>query len=492
MKKKFIEIIAIIGLLVTMIPFGNAQAADSKTSSNDQSLAEIQKKGVLVLGTSPDYAPYEFQTTKNGKSVDVGMDISIAKQIAKDLGVKLKIKNMDFDSLLVALQTGKVDMVMAGMNPTPARRKNVTFSNIYYQGGQDIVINKKDNKIYKNKDSFANKTVGAQTGTMQYNMAKKQISNVKVKGFDKGADLILALQTNKIDGIVMEKPSAEAYVKNNSQLSLVKGGFTLSKDESSSAIAFQKGSNTLAAAVNKSLAKIKKKDLINKEYLKDAGSHMKTNTVDTSMTHYWKYFAKGIGYTLLISVFSVFFGFILGTILAFMRLSRNKLFKAISTAYIEFVRGTPLMVQIMFVYFGIGLIVNIPALTSGIIAVSLNSGAYVAEVIRGGINSVDKGQTEAARSLGLSKNGTMRYVILPQAIKNIWPALGNEFISLIKESSIVSIIGVTDLIYQLKIVQSDTYRGVAPIVVAMVLYFVVTFGLSKVLAYFEGRMKHAN
>lgn len=492
MKKKFIEIIAIIGLLVTMIPFENAQAADSKTSSNDQSLAEIQKKGVLVLGTSPDYAPYEFQTTKNGKSVDVGMDISIAKQIAKDLGVKLKIKNMDFDSLLVALQTGKVDMVMAGMNPTPARRKNVTFSNIYYQGGQDIVINKKDNKIYKNKDSFANKTVGAQTGTMQYNMAKKQISNVKVKGFDKGADLILALQTNKIDGIVMEKPSAEAYVKNNPQLSLVKGGFTLSKDESSSAIAFQKGSNTLAAAVNKSLAKIKKKDLINKEYLKDAGSHMKTNTVDTSMTHYWKYFAKGIGYTLLISVFSVFFGFILGTILAFMRLSRNKLFKAISTAYIEFVRGTPLMVQIMFVYFGIGLIVNIPALTSGIIAVSLNSGAYVAEVIRGGINSVDKGQTEAARSLGLSKNGTMRYVILPQAIKNIWPALGNEFISLIKESSIVSIIGVTDLIYQLKIVQSDTYRGVAPIVVAMVLYFVVTFGLSKVLAYFEGRMKHAN
>ncbi|AMV59792.1 ABC-type amino acid transport system, permease and periplasmic component [Pediococcus damnosus] len=492
MKKKFIEIIAIIGLLVTMIPFGNVHAAGTNTSSNDQSLAKIQKKGVLVMGTSPDYAPYEFQTTKNGKSVDVGMDISIAKQIAKDLGVKLEIKNMDFDSLLVALQTGKVDMVMAGMNPTPARRKSVTFSNIYYQGGQDIVINKKDNKIYKNKDSFVNKTVGAQTGTMQYNMAKKQIPNVKVKGFDKGADLILALQTNKIDGIVMEKPSAEAYVKNNSQLSLINGNFNLSKDESSSAIAFQKGSNTLAAAVNKSLAKIKKKDLINKEYLKDAGSHMKTNTVDTSMWHYWKYFAKGIGYTLLISAFSVFFGFILGTILAFMRLSRNKLFKAVSTAYIEFIRGTPLMVQIMFVYFGIGLVVNIPALTSGIIAVSLNSGAYVAEVIRGGINSIDKGQTEAARSLGLSKNYTMRYVVLPQAIKNIWPALGNEFISLIKESSIVSIIGVTDLIYQLKIVQSDTYRGVAPIVVAMLLYFVVTFSLSKVLSYFEGRMKHAN
>ena len=491
MKKKFLEIITIVGLLFTLLPFGSINAASSETSSNDQSLAKIQKKGVLVLGTSPDYAPYEFQATKNGKSIDVGMDISIAKQVAKDLGVKLKIKNMDFDSLLVALQTGKVDMVMAGMNPTAARRKNVTFSHIYYKGGQDIVINKKDAGIYKSKKSFVGKTVGAQTGTMQYNMAKKQISNVTVKGFDKGADLILALQTNKIDGIVMEKPSAEAYVKNNPQLSLINGNFNLSSNESSSAVAFQKGSFTLAAAVNKSLAKINKKDLINKVYLKEAGTHMKTNTVDTSMTHYWKYFAKGIGYTLLISAFSVFFGFILGTILAFMRLSRNKLLKLVSTAYIEFVRGTPLMVQIMFVYFGIGLIVNLPALTSGIIAVSLNSGAYVAEVIRGGINSVDKGQTEAARSLGLSKQGTMRYVVLPQAIKNIWPALGNEFISLIKESSIVSIIGVTDLIYQLKIVQSDTYRGVAPIVVAMLLYFVVTFGLSKLLGYFEGRMKHA-
>ncbi|GEL14531.1 ABC transporter substrate-binding protein/permease [Pediococcus cellicola] len=492
MKKKFFELIMLIGLLFTALPFSQASAATNNTKATDTSLAKIQKKGVLVLGTSPDYAPYEFQTTKNGKSVDVGMDISIAKQIAKDLGVKLKIKNMDFDSLLVALQTGKVDMVMAGMNPTPSRRKSVTFSNVYYKGGQDIVINKKDAKLYTSKKSFEGKTVGAQTGTMQYNMAKKQIANVTVKGFDKGADLILALQTNKIDGIVMEKPSAEAYGKNNPQLSLVNGHFNLSSDETSSAIAFQKGATSLAGAVNKSLAKIQKKDLINKVYLKEAGSHMETNTVNTSMFHYWKYFAKGIGYTLLISAFSVFFGFILGTILAFMRLSRNKIFKAVATAYIEFVRGTPLMVQIMFVYFGIGLIINLPALTSGIIAVSLNSGAYVAEVIRGGINSVDKGQTEAARSLGLSKSGTMRYVILPQAIKNIWPALGNEFISLIKESSIVSIIGVTDLIYQLKIVQSDTYRGVAPIVVAMLLYFIVTFGLSKLLAYFEGRMKHAN
>ena len=134
--------------------------------------------------------------------------------------------------------------------------------------------------------------------------------------------------------------------------------------------------------------------------------------------------------------------------------------------------------------------VNLPALTSGIIAISLNSGAYVAEYIRGGINSVDVGQTEAARSLGMSNGETMRYVVLPQALKNIWPSLGNEFITLIKDSSIVSIIGVTELIYQSNIVRSDTYRGVAPIVVIMVLYFILTFTASRILNYFERRMQH--
>lgn len=162
----------------------------------------------------------------------------------------------------------------------------------------------------------------------------------------------------------------------------------------------------------------------------------------------------------------------------------------LATAYVEFIRGTPMMVQVMFVYFGLGLFVNLPALTSGIIAISLNSGAYVAEYIRGGINSVDVGQTEAARSLGMSNGETMRYVVLPQALKNIWPSLGNEFITLIKDSSIVSIIGVTELIYQSNIVRSDTYRGVAPIVVIMVLYFILTFTASRILNYFERRMQH--
>ncbi|MFC6296085.1 ABC transporter substrate-binding protein/permease [Lactiplantibacillus daoliensis] len=491
MKKKYGLLLAmIVALFMLVVPMSTQHAQ----AATDDSLEKIQKKGVLVMGTSPDYPPYEFQATVNGKSTVVGMDVKIGKKVAKDLGVKLKIKSMSFDSLLVALQTGKVDMIISGMNPTPARRKNVDFTHTYYQGGYDIVINKTDTAKYKNKDSFSGGTLGAQTGTTQYNAAKKQTKNTSVKGMTSQSDLILALQSHKLDGVAMEKPSAEAYVSNNKQLAMIPSDFNMSSSATSSAIAFRKGSTSLVNKVNVTVDQIKKDKLVKKDYLPAAGKYLKTNTVNTSMGHYWKAFLTGIEYTLIITVCSVFFGFIIGIILALARMAKGGVLKTalrwLATAYVEFIRGTPMMVQVMFVYFGLGLFVNLPALTSGIIAISLNSGAYVAEYIRGGINSVDDGQTEAARSLGMSNGKTMRYVVLPQALKNIWPSLGNEFITLIKDSSIVSIIGVTELIYQSNIVRSDTYRGVAPIVVIMVLYFILTFTASRILNYFERKMQH--
>ena len=152
-----------------------------------------------------------------------------------------------------------------------------------------------------------------------------------------------------------------------------------------------------------------------------------------------------------------------------------------------------MLVQIMFVYFGIGAVIqSLPALVAGIIAVSVNSGAYVAEVIRSGIQSLPIGQTEAARSLGMTKKQTFHFVILPQAMRNIWPALGNEFITLLKDSSLVSTIGVGELMYQTQLVQADTYKGVLPLFITMIIYFVLTFTLTRILNYFEGRMKHAH
>ncbi|MBM6811908.1 ABC transporter substrate-binding protein/permease [Limosilactobacillus reuteri] len=462
----------------------------SQVASND-SVQKIKQKGTLVVGMSADYPPYEFTTKENGKTKYVGFEVSLAKQFAKDLGVKLVIKNMDFDSLLVALETGKIDAIISGMNVTAERKKSVDFSNTYYSGDSYFLINKGDKDKLVNVKSFNGKNVGAQNGTLQSTLISKEMPKANSKGLAKLSSLVIGLQSHKYDGILMDAATAKAYAANNSNLYAFNS--KLPNTAGGIAMAFPKGDTSLVNAANQTIKKVNKEQLINKKWIPEASQYMKSYKKQNTVLSYWRYFAKGIKYTLIITVVSVIFGFLLGTLFALMRLSKNKFLHSIAVCYIEFLRGTPMMVQIMFVYFGIGAIIqSLPALLAGIIAVSLNSGAYVAEIIRSGIQSIPLGQTEAARSLGMSKSETFRYVIMPQALKNIWPALGNELITLLKDSSLVSVIGVSELMYQTQLVQSATYKGVLPLFITMIIYFILTFTLSRILLYFEGRMKHAH
>ncbi|SHE95688.1 amino acid ABC transporter permease [Clostridium fallax] len=208
------------------------------------------------------------------------------------------------------------------------------------------------------------------------------------------------------------------------------------------------------------------------------------------LNKYLNFFIEGAKYTLIIAILTVLLGTILGLILSLMKISKNKVLNGIASVYIEFVRGTPVLVQLYIVYYGMpSLGIEIPDLLAGVITLSLNSGAYIAEIIRAGINAVDKGQTEAARSLGMSSFLTMRYIIIPQAFKNILPALGNEFITIIKESSIVSIIGIGELMYKSDTVKGLTGQPFEPLIVAAIMYFIMTFTLSKVLGLMERRLK---
>ena len=219
------------------------------------------------------------------------------------------------------------------------------------------------------------------------------------------------------------------------------------------------------------------------------------------MGKYITYFVTGVQYTLGLSFVSVFFGTIIGSGIAFAKMSKNKGLSLIATAYIELIRGTPLITQLFIVFFGSAIVFNTKewglsiaalAFVSGIVAVSLNSGAYVAEIIRSGIQSIDKGQMEAGRSLGMSYPMTMKEIIIPQAVKNILPALGNEFITVIKETSIVSVIGVTDIMYNVNIVRGSSFKSMEPLYVAAILYFVLTFGLSKLVNLLERKLKESD
>lgn len=208
------------------------------------------------------------------------------------------------------------------------------------------------------------------------------------------------------------------------------------------------------------------------------------------LSEYKLFFIDGLKYTIMLAFFTVIIGSIFGLLLSLMRLSKNRLLKFIGTAYVEFIRGTPLILQLYIIFYGLPFLgVVLPGFSAGIIALSMNSAAYISEIVRAGIQSVDKGQMEAARSIGMKKPMAMRYIIIPQAIKTILPALGNEFITVIKESSIVSVIGIHDLMYNADTVRGNTFRVFEPLIIAALMYFALTFGLSKILAVFERRMK---
>ena len=214
------------------------------------------------------------------------------------------------------------------------------------------------------------------------------------------------------------------------------------------------------------------------------------------IAEYMPYYFKVIKYTLLISFVAVLFGAIFGSILFYMKSSnfhiwKIKPLKILAVAYIEIIRGTPMILQIFIVYAGAEpfLGIDLTALQSAFIAIALNSAAYVSEIVRAGIDAVDKGQMEAARSLGMKKSTAMILIVVPQAIRNILPAIGNEFVTVIKESSMASVVGVGELMYAAKIVQGSTYRSLEPLIVAAGFYFILTFTLGRVISLIERRMK---
>ena len=210
------------------------------------------------------------------------------------------------------------------------------------------------------------------------------------------------------------------------------------------------------------------------------------------LVKYGMNFVNGLGTTLTLALISVAIGCIIGAVVAIMRLSKSKLLGAIATVYTEIIRDTPLLLQLYFFYFLLPDL--LPALklskfTCIAVALIFNSGAYMSEVFRSGIQSIDRGQTEAARSLGLSASQTMIRIILPQAFKNVLPAMCNEFVAITKETSLASTFYVGDLMTQYQTISGKTYMVIEPLIIIGVIYFVVTFTMSKLIAVLERRLK---
>ncbi|WP_374878839.1 ABC transporter substrate-binding protein/permease [Microseira sp. BLCC-F43] len=449
----------------------------------------------LVMVTSADYPPYEFRDTASGKDDIIGFDVDIAKYITNQLGYDLEIKDTDFSGIIPALQSRRADFAMAGMTPTEERKKNVDFSDIYYEAKNTIVTRKGSN--LKTLADLAGKKVGVQLGSTQEKTAK-EFKNVQLVALNKTGDLIQEVKARRIDAAVIEDTIAKGFIANNPDLQF--STIPSKPEEAGSAIAFPKNS-PLVDDFNRVLAEMKQSGEIERLIKKWFENQGKTSpTTSPNVLPFAKiapripFILQGILVTLQFTAISLICGFIWGTILSLFKISSNKFLFWFGTVYTSIFRGTPLLLQIALVYYATPQLTgyNIPALLAGVITFTLNSGAYVSETIRAGILAIDKGQREAALSLGIPYRPMMADIILPQAFKNILPALVNETIALLKDSSLVSVIGVTDLLRRAQIVGAEQYIYFEPLLFAGAIYYVMVMVLTWSGYVLERRLQRSS
>lgn len=273
--KKMIAVVAVATMAISAIGCGSSSKTEGEKTegaaveqkADGGNLSDIKSKGKLVVGTSADYPPYEFHTMANGKDEIVGFDIDIAKEVAKELGVELEVRDMDFDGLLVALQAGKVDMVFAGMTPTDERKENADFSDIYYTATHRFILRSGEEGSVKSFDDLKGKKIGVQKGSIQEGIAKDNFDEANIKSLAKVTDLVLDLKNNKVDAILIEEGVAKINCDKNKDIAM--SDFVVTDENGGAAIALKKGSTELQTEVNKTISKLKEEDKITK-FVSDA------------------------------------------------------------------------------------------------------------------------------------------------------------------------------------------------------------------------------
>lgn len=475
----------------------------------------------LVMATNAEFPPYEYL---EGEHID-GIDPVIVRAIAERLGYEVKIDNMKFDSVIAAVQTGKADIAASGLTVTEDRKKQVLFTHPYIVAEQLIIV--PENSPIKAKDDLKGKRVGVQTGTTGDSYMTENIQ--EPERFDNGALAVSALVAGKLDAVVIDNEPAKIYVRNNPGLKVLTDPLTAELY----AFAFSRKNADLCKKFNAEMQKMKDSGELTEIICKykpdyeapqgaaaeaaaeaaresdaaaDAAGYEMSFWEKAKQSFYlnfvkdkrYMYLIKGFLVTLEITVFAVLIGIVIGFLVAIVRSTadqtRNKSFllkflDSLCKIYLTVIRGTPVVVQLLIIYFVIFGAVDVSKVLVAIVAFGINSGAYVAEIFRAGIMSIDRGQMEAGRSLGLSYAQTMRSVIVPQAFKNVLPALGNELIVLLKETSVAGYIALQDLTKGGDIIRSQTYDAFLPLIAVALIYLAVVMLLTYLLGHLERRLK---
>ena len=474
---------------------GSSDSAVPETSTPAGQKASPTKDKYIIASDS-SFAPFVFQDDSNQYT---GIDMELIKAIAKDQGFTVEVTNPGFDAAINSVQTGQADGIIAGMSVTDARKKTFDYSDPYYTANSILAV--KDSSNIKSYEELKGKTVGVKTGTASQTFLEENKSKYgySIKTFSDAASMYDSLNTGSVAAVMDDEPVVKYAIKQGKKLKTPIEG----TPSGQVAFAVKKGSNPeLIEMFNNGLANLKESGKYQEILDKYLASEEKESTVDEStiwglLQNNYQELLKGLGVTIALALISFAIAMVIGIIFGMFSVSPYKPLRWISEIFVDVIRGIPLMIVAAFIFWGIPNLIEsmtgqqspINAFVAGTIALSLNAGAYIAEIVRGGIQAVPVGQMEASRSLGISYSKTMRKIILPQATKIMLPNFVNQFVIALKDTTIVSAIGLAELFKTGKDIIARNYQSFRMYAILAVLYLIIITLLTRLAKRLEKRIK---
>ncbi len=447
--------------------------------------AEEGKK--YIIGTDTTYAPFEFED-ENGEFV--GIDMDILEAISEDQGFEYELRILGFNAAVQALEANQVDGVIAGMSITEEREKAFDFSNAYYSSGSQFAV-AGDSEIESLED-LEGKRVAVKTGTTGFDVAERLSSEYgfSLAAFEDSVNMYADMKAGNSVAVVEDYP-VMLYASATGRVDLKFIGEQEAIAENGFAV--NKGSNPeLLQMFNDGLANIQAsgeyEEIIARYLREEALDQQATNqNIFAQFVNNMKPLLNGLWRTTWLAFISFFIALFFGIIIGLMRTGNIAFLKILAQIYIDIMRGTPLIVLAFFIYFGIPQMTSLKfgANVAGVITLTLNATAYIAEIVRGGIQAVDVGQLEAGKSLGLPNSITMRRIILPQAARISMPSLINQFVITLKDTSILSVIGIAELTQTGKIIIARTYQSGSIWLIIGLMYIILITILTRVSSRLE-------
>ncbi|RJU50873.1 MULTISPECIES: ABC transporter substrate-binding protein/permease [Streptococcus] len=486
---------------------GSSQSSSATTTASTSAVPETTteagqkatpKKKNYKISSDSSFAPFVFQ---NDQSKYTGIDMELIKAIAKDQGFTLEISNPGFDAAVSDVQNGNADGMIAGVTVTDARKATFDFSDPYYTTNSILAV--QESSTISSYEDLKGKTVGVKNGTASQTFLEENKSKYgyKIKTFSDGASMYDSLNSGSVAAIMDDEPVIKYAIKQGRKFKTPIEG----TPSGQIAFAVQKDSNPeLIEMFNNGLANLKESGQYQKILDKYLSSDSEETTDSTSVdeTTIWgllqnnyKQLLSGLGVTIALALLSFAIAMVIGIIFGMFSVSPYKWLRWTAEIFVDVIRGIPLMILAAFIFWGIPNLIEsmtghqspINDFLAGTIALSLNAAAYIAEIVRGGIQAVPAGQMEASRSLGISYSKTMRKIILPQATKLMLPNFVNQFVIALKDTTIVSAIGLVELFQTGKIIIARNYQSFKMYAILAVFYLVIITLLTRFAKQLEKR-----